>query len=78
MNLWQKTARRPLTAPFACLFCNRRSAGEGQRVDPYDAEAVRGALRAGIRAAQLTVESEASVGEGLSARALEEALAIGA
>jgi len=35
---------------------------------------VRGALRAGLRAAQLTVESEAAVGE-LSERALEDAMA---
>jgi pseudouridine-5'-phosphate glycosidase/sugar/nucleoside kinase (ribokinase family) len=44
------------------------------RVDPYDAGAVRAALRAGLKAAQLTVESEAAVAETLSSRELQGAL----
>jgi sugar/nucleoside kinase (ribokinase family) len=44
------------------------------RVDPYDADAVRAALRAGLKAAQLTVESEAAVANTLSPQELEGAL----
>lgn len=69
-------------AAWGLLQAVRRSAeGRGTggasvaRVDPYDADAVRAALRAGLKAAQLTVESEAAVAETLSSQELEGALA---
>jgi len=47
-----------------------------RRIDPYDHEVVRAALRAGLRAAQLTVESDAAVAETLTTGELERAYSL--